>query len=152
MQGEKLLYLNYHHIMLDFVSIGKIRAIYILSIVNEGMEIKIIKREKHGKGEIYTIKVKEEFIKILFLFHAIERMKKWGIKESMVLETLIFPEEVLKGHGNRYIAHRRYGEHLVRSIYEYEDYTPVLITVYFPYLNRYFAGGGIYEDKIFKGS
>jgi hypothetical protein len=61
MQGEKLLYLNYHHIMLDFVSIGKIRAIYILSIVNEGMEIKIIKREKHGKGEIYTIKVKEEF-------------------------------------------------------------------------------------------
>jgi hypothetical protein len=92
MQGEKLLYLNYHHIMLDL------------------------------------------------------------IKESMVLETLIFPEEVLKGHGNRYIAHRRYGEHLVRAIYEYEDYTPVLITVYFPYLNRYFAGGGIYEDKIFKGS
>lgn|GEM_PF-3460472 len=59
------------------------------------------------------------------------------------------PEEVFTGHGNRYIAHRRWkGSHLVRAIYEYEGDTPVLVTVYFPYAERYFQGGKIFEDKI----
>jgi len=49
----------------------------------------------------------------------------------------------------RYIAHKRYDGHLVRAVYEYEDGIPVLLTVYFPYVDRYFKGGGIYEDKIF---
>ena len=71
----------------------------------------------------------------------------------MIVETLLLPEEVLVGHGNRYIAHRRYGDHLViRAVYEYENDLPVLLTVYFPYRERYFNGGGTYEDKIFKGS
>jgi hypothetical protein len=29
---------------------------------------------------------------------------------------------------------------------------PVLVTVYFPHITRYFKGGRVYEDKIFKGS
>ena len=69
----------------------------------------------------------------------------------MVVETLILPEEVIIGHRNRYIAHRRYGNHLVRAIYEYEGELPVLLTVYFPFTGRYFKGGNIYENKIFKG-
>ena len=116
------------------------------------MAIKIIDKQSHSKGEIYTIGVQEKTIKILFLFHAIERIKKWNIKEEMVVETLLLPEEVTVGHRNRYIAHRIYGNHLVRTVYEYEGELPVLLTVYFPYTNRYFKGGGIYEDKIFKGS
>ena len=116
------------------------------------MNIKIINRHNHIKGEIYTIEIQEKTIKILFLFHAIERIKKWEIKEEMIVETLFLPEEVLVGHGNRYIAHRRYGDHLVRAVYEYENDLPILLTVYFPYRERYFKGGGIYEDKIFKGS
>lgn len=70
----------------------------------------------------------------------------------MVVETLIIPEEVVVGHRNRYIAHRRYDNHLVRAVYEYEQALPVLLTVYFPYAYRYFKGDNIYEDKIFKGS
>ncbi len=31
-------------------------------------------------------------------------------------------------------------------------YPKQLLTVYFPYIGRYFKGGGVYEDKIFKGS
>lgn len=116
------------------------------------MNIKIINRHTHIKGKIYTIRIQKKIIKILFLFHAIERIKKWEIKEDIIFETLLLPEEVLVGHGNRYIAHRRYGDHLVRAVYEYENDLPILLTVYFPYRERYFNGGGTYEDKIFKGS
>jgi len=116
------------------------------------MIIKIIDKRAHIKGEIYTIKAQDTIIKILFLFHAIERIGKWGVKEEMVVETLIFPEEVIVGHRDRYIAHKRYGNHLVRAVYEYEERLPVLLTVYFPYIERYFKGGSIYENKIFKGS
>lgn len=115
------------------------------------MTIKIIDRQTHSRGKVYTLKVQEKTIKILFLFHAIERIKKWDIKEELVVETLLSPEEIVVGHRNRYIAHRRYGNHLVRAVYEYEGELPVLLTIYFPYIDRYFKGGNIYEDKIFKG-
>jgi hypothetical protein len=116
------------------------------------MTIEIIEKQAHSRGEIYIIRCEEKLIKLLLLFHAIERIRKWKLKEEMVIETLIMPEEVGVGHINRYIAHRRYGNHLVRAVYEYEGALPVLLTVYFPYTNRYFKGGNIYEDKIFKGS
>lgn len=83
---------------------------------------------------------------------AVNNFKKWNIREEMVAETLLMPEEVIIGHRDRYIAHRRYGDHLVRAVYGYEEELPVLLTVYFPYIDRYFKGGGVYEDKIFKGS
>ncbi|MBI5213758.1 MAG: DUF4258 domain-containing protein [Nitrospirae bacterium] len=112
------------------------------------MTIEIIDKQPNVKGVIYSIKASGKILKVLFLFHAIERIKKWGITEETVAETLILPEEVMVGHRNRYIAHRRYGDHLVRAVYEYEGIMPVLVTVYFPYTERYFKGGGIYEDQI----
>ncbi|MBI5746672.1 MAG: DUF4258 domain-containing protein [Nitrospirae bacterium] len=115
------------------------------------MIVKIIDRQTHSKGEIYTIRIQKKIIKILFLFHAIGRIRKWELKEEMVAETLILPEEVIVGHRGRYIAHKRYGNHLVRAVYEYEGVLPVLLTVYFPYIDRYFKGGGVYENKIFEG-
>jgi len=114
--------------------------------------IKIIDKQPHPKGVIFKIRIEDSILKILFLFHAIERIKRWGIKEEMVAETLLLPEEVFVGHRDRYIAHRRYGNHIVRAVYEYEEEVPVLITVYFPYKDRYFKGGRDYEDKILKGS
>src|SRR3989304_5148176 len=116
------------------------------------MNIKIINRHNHIKGEIYTIGIQEKTRNIPCLFHALERIKKWAVKDEMIVETLLLPEEVLVGHGNRYIAHRRYGDHLVRAVYEYENDLPISLTVYFPYRERYYKGGGTYEDKIFKGS
>lgn len=115
------------------------------------MVINIIEGQPHDKGILYTIDISGRVIKILYLFHTIGRIKRWGITEMMVAETLLMPEEVLVGHRNRYIAHRRYSDHLLRAVYEYEDKLPVVVTVYFPYKERYFKGGGYYEDKIFKG-
>ena len=82
------------------------------------MKLKIIEEEIHAKGILYKIKYKGKLIKILFTFHAIERIKKWKLKETMVIETLFFPEEVLIGHNKRFIAHHRYENHIVRAVYE----------------------------------
>ena len=65
------------------------------------MQLKIIDRLSHDRGVIYKIKISDKNKEILYLSHAIERIKK---------------------------------------------------TVYFTYQDRYFKGGGVYEDKIFKGS
>ncbi len=116
------------------------------------MPFEIVNISPHPKGNLYEIRISGWMVDILFLFHAVDRMKKWGIADRMVVETLLLPEEVLIGHGGRYIAHRRYVDHLIRAVYEYQDELPVLITVYFPYANRYFRGGGIFENKIFKRS
>lgn len=59
-------------------------------------------------------------------------------------------DEVLIGHFDRYIAHKVIGSHVIRAVYEYSGTLPVLITVYFPYANRYFQGETIHEDKILK--
>jgi len=111
--------------------------------------VKLTKKTCHKRGIVYTIQVNDDTIDVLFLYHAIDRMKKWNIDEEMVAETIAIPEEVLTGHRGRYIAHRRFGNHIIRAIYEYENNMPVVITVYFPYAKRYFQGGGKYEDKIF---
>ena len=117
------------------------------------MTIELVdKTSSHPNGVLHNITLSEQTHDILFLFHAKDRMKKWGITDKMVVETLLWPEEVLAGHRERFIAHRRYGDHVVRAVYEYQKELPVLVTVYFPYVERYFQGGGIYENKIFKGS
>ncbi len=56
---------------------------------------------QHAKDVIkgrYYLKVSSKIIKIVYLFHAIERIKKWRITEEMVAHTLIVPEEVIVGH------------------------------------------------------
>ncbi len=67
---------------------------------------------------------------------------------EIVGETLLTLDEVLVGHHNRFIAHRCYGQHILRAIYEYDNLMPSLVTVYFPYKKRYYEGGGQFEDKI----
>ena len=101
------------------------------------LEIQIENIELHQRGKLYIIKVNDKKIKILVTFHCINRLKKWGIEINKLLKSLINPEEVLKGHFKRYIAHKRYNNHLIRAVYEYDDSLPVVITVYFPYSTRY---------------
>jgi hypothetical protein len=73
---------------------------------------------------------------------------KWRLTDQAVLQALLNPEEVHRGHHNRFIAHRRTKGHVVRVIYEYDGTLPVVITVYNPIAERYFEGGGNYEDRI----
>jgi hypothetical protein len=104
--------------------------------------------EIHIRGEIYTVTANGQTVSVLFTFHALWRIAQWRLTVRSVLETLLCPEEVLRGHRGRLIAHRRDKRHVVRAVYEYEASMPEVITVYYPYAKRYFQGGGIYEDHI----
>ncbi|HAZ31436.1 MAG TPA: DUF4258 domain-containing protein [Dehalococcoidia bacterium] len=111
-------------------------------------ELRISGEEKVDGGVILHIQVGSASLQLKFTNHAQERARRWSLSRERVLETLVYPEEVLRGHRGRFITHRRYGEHLVRAVYEYEAGLPSLVTVYFPYAKRYYRGGGSYEDKI----
>ena len=104
--------------------------------------------EPHRRGKIYRMRIGGKVVKILVTFHCLKRMEKWDIDINDLLGTLLFPEEVLKGHFDRYIAHKRSGDHIIRTVYEYESEVPIVLTVYFPYASRYYQGGKTYEDKI----
>lgn len=112
------------------------------------MKLDVVSIRNHPRGRIYEVRVDRKLIRIRFSFHALQRISTWQITVRRVLEALLFPEEVVRGHRNRFIAHRRYGSHLVRAVYEYEGNTPVMITVYFPSAERYFQGGRSHEDQI----
>lgn len=78
-----------------------------------------------------------------------KRIVTWRLTEQAVLRTLLFPEEVLRGHRGRFMAHRQAGRHIVRAVYECESDISVVITVYRPLAERYFQqGGDTYEDRI----
>lgn len=112
--------------------------------------LNIFKIEEKERGKIYHIRIINEEIELMITWHAIDRGEIWGVDADSVIKALVYPEEVVIGHRSRYIAHKRVGTHLVRVIYEYdENGHPVVITVYFPYAERYYKGGGTYADKIF---
>ncbi len=113
---------------------------------------KITGKQFHTRGELFRIDINGSVTEILYTRHALERIKQWGILPETVAETLLFAEEVVLGHRGRFIAHKRYGDHLIRAVYEYDATLPVLVTVYFPRSERYFEGGEKYADKIFQGS
>ncbi len=110
--------------------------------------IRIIEMEDKTKGRLYKIKSDAKEIELLLTWHSLDRIVVWGLKPEQVLETLLFPEEVLIGHNNRFIAHKRYNGHIIRAVYEYDINLPVLVTVYYPIAKRYFKGGKNFADKI----
>ena len=110
----------------------------------------ITKIEEKERGKVYHIRINKKDIEIMITWHAIDRSEMWGLDMEKVIDALVYPEEVVTGHYNRYMAHKRYGEHIIRAVYEYgESGMPVVITVYFPYAERYYKGGETYADKIF---
>lgn len=120
-------------------------------MINSKQLFQIIEKQFHDRGEVFRIDSRGSIIGILLTHHALGRINQWKLSIESVLETLLYPEEVIVGHRDRYISHKRYGNHLVRAVYEYDHNLPVLITVYYPRYNRYFEGGGKYADKIFRG-
>lgn len=112
------------------------------------MKFQIIGTEEKPKGRLYKIEVDSLKLHLLFTHHSLDRISVWGLSIEQVLDALIFPEEVVTGHFNRFIAHKRHDKHVVRAVYEYDIKLPVLITVYYPSADRYFEGGEKYADKI----
>ena len=95
------------------------------------MTLRIIDVEQHARGKIYNVNADGKAVRLLITFHALERMQRWKLSHRQILRALLEPEEVLRGHRNRYVAHRRSGRHVVRVIYEYAHKEPVLVTVYY---------------------
>ena len=112
------------------------------------MEYGLTAIHDHPRGKVYEIRANGEDVSILLTYHVLKRLEQWRLTDDLVVRTMLFPEEVLVGHHGRYIAHLRRGAHLVRVIYEYEERLPVAVTVYSPSAERYFKGGGEYEDHI----
>jgi hypothetical protein len=123
-----------------------------MKVADPKCSFKIVDKQCHTRGEVFSIDIDGSLTRILYTHHALERIKQWGILPETVGETLLFPEEVVLGHRGRFIAHKRYENHIIRAVYEYDATLPVLITVYFPRSERYFEGGKKYADKIFQGS
>ncbi len=84
------------------------------------MRIIILKEDLRTKGKLYTFQVNDQSMDVLFLFHALERAHKWRLSLEQIAETLFFPDEVLVGHFKSFIAHKIFGEHVLRAVYEYD--------------------------------
>ena len=112
------------------------------------MKLDVVEEREHVRGRVYDIRVAEQVVSVLVTFHAMERSDRWRLTVPQVLHALLSPEEVLRGHRGRFIAHRRKGRRLIRAVYEYDAGLAAVITVYCPLAKRYFGGGGRYEDRI----
>ncbi len=110
------------------------------------MKIKIVGTEDNTKGRLYKIEVAAKTVEVSW--HSLDRIAVWDLKPEQVLETLLLPEEVVTGHNNRFIAHKRYNGHIIRAVYENDLNLPVLVTVYYPTAKRYFKGGRNFANKI----
>lgn len=112
------------------------------------MTLTVTAIEAHERGRVYHVTAEDRTLKVLLTFHALDRMAKWRLTDQAVLQALLAPEDVLRGHHERFIAHRRSRGHVIRVIYEYDGVLPVAIPVYNPVAERYFKGGGKYEDRV----
>jgi|LGVF01.1.fsa_nt_gb mRNA-degrading endonuclease RelE of RelBE toxin-antitoxin system len=109
--------------------------------------MQVIKSEDTPKGKSLQVKIKEKTLSIIFTWHALDAIKEYRFSIEEVLNFLLNPEEVIKGHGGRLIAHRRLNSHLARVVYEYDRKSIVVVTFYKAHVQRYYRGGS-YEDKI----
>ena len=112
------------------------------------LKIKVLETQAHTRGKVYKISADGKIVALLLTVHALERAQVWKLTDRQVIRALLQLEEVLMGHRNRFIAHRRVGRHVVRVVYEYDGKIPSVVTVYYPFAARYFRGGGVYEDQI----
>ena len=102
-------------------------------------EVKITRIEDAERGRIYYVVVQNKELKIMITTSE-ERLNRWSIDINKLFEALLYPEEVLAGHYGRFIAHKRYGTHIVRAVYEYDKFTSSS--------NSLLPFGGTYADKI----
>jgi len=91
------------------------------------MKLRIIGTEDKTRGRLYKIEVAAKEIEMLLTWHSLDRIVVWSLKPEKVIESLLFPEEVVTGHNNRFIAHKRYNGHIIRAVYEYDINLPVLV-------------------------
>jgi len=101
------------------------------------------------RGKTFRLKIKKRIQALVFTWHAIDTLNEYGLTPEDVIRVLMAPDEIVRGHGNRYVAHKKFSEeYLFRVVYEYIEGVRTIVTVYISRMDRYFRGGGIFEDKV----
>ena len=109
--------------------------------------ITITRIEETVRGKLLAVEIEKKEITILLTWHLLNSAEEYNFTMDGVVYYILFPDEVVRGHGGRFVAHKRLNSYLVRVVYEYESEMPVVITLYIASYERYFKGG-IHEDKI----
>ena len=76
-------------------------------------------------------------MEIKILHHAKQRMQAYNVEEGMVRETLRNPDREVPGHGGRRIAQKKLDGYVLRVVYEKQNHTKVVVTVYKARRERY---------------
>ena len=76
-------------------------------------------------------------MEIKILHHARQRMQRYNVDQAMVAETLSNPDSEIPGYGGRQIAQTKLDGYVLRVIYEKQNHTKIVITVYKARRERY---------------
>jgi hypothetical protein len=72
----------------------------------------------------------------------LERDKTYSVSEQTLVDIVTGPDEVVRGEGNRMIAHRVLDEdYILRVVYEESESEIQIITFYRAKKKRYYRGG-----------
>ena len=69
-----------------------------MAVADPKYSFKIVEKRFQTRGEILHTDINGYLARILYTHHALERIKQWEILLEDVIETLLFPEEVVVGH------------------------------------------------------
>ena len=84
------------------------------------MDIEILSERDTLRGRTIVIKTKESKITILLTRHLLDAAEEYDVGMERVLSALLFPDEVVRGHSGRFVAHKLLNDYLIRIVYEYE--------------------------------
>ena len=82
--------------------------------------------ENHSEGQNY-LKVDEREVTLLLTNHLLDAAEEYDVGMERVLNALLFPDEVVRGHSGRFVAHKLLNDYLIRVVYGYENNVPVVI-------------------------
>ena len=76
-------------------------------------------------------------MEIKILRHARQRMLRYNVNQATVEETLAKPDSEVLSYGGRQIAQKRLDGYVLRVVYERQNNTKVVVTVYKARRERY---------------
>jgi translation initiation factor IF-3 len=76
-------------------------------------------------------------MRIVYSEHARQNMLERKIHERLVAGALSFPDKIILSRKGRKIAHKKFGNRLLRVVYKETDKVYIIVTVYFSRSDRY---------------
>ncbi|MEN3036866.1 DUF4258 domain-containing protein [Methanothrix sp.] len=102
--------------------------------------IKILYNVRHATEQAVSMKDESNpsSKKVIYIPHALERMKERWISEDLILETINHPDDIEYADSKRKVAQRFACGKLLRVIYEEDDLNIIVISAYWTSkLNKY---------------